>query len=132
MKDIRINEIQPLFTTIITTLDIYEEDLIENGVLKAPQGALRMYQKVLAVGDSVRGIKVGDIILLNFENYIKRKFKENSIKEDMSAQEDEYVYDIPRILIGGKICGKFQDRDVEGVITDFEEFETEQVKKTLR
>ena len=132
MKDIRINEIQPLFTTIITTLDIYEEDLIENGVLKAPQGALRMYQKVLAVGDSVRGVKVGDIILLNFENYIKRKFKENSIKEDMSAQEDEYVYDIPRILIGGNICGKFQDRDVEGVITDFEEFETEQVKKTLR
>ena len=132
MKDIKINEIKPLFTTVITTLDIYEEDLIENGVLKAPQGALRMYQKVLAVGSSVRDVKVGDIVLLNFGNYIVRKFKENSIKEDMSAQEDEYVYDIPRILIGGKICGKFQDRDVEGVITDFEEFETEQAKKTLR
>ena len=132
MKDIKINEIKPLFTTIITTLDIYEEDLIENGVLKAPQGSLRMYQKVLAVGSSVRDVKVGDIVLLNFSNYIVRKFKENSIKEDMSAQEDEYVYDIPRILIGGKICGKFQDRDVEGVITDFEEFETEQAKKTLR
>ena len=113
-------------------LDVYEEDLIENGALKAPQGTLRMYQKVLAVGDSVRGVKVGDIVLLNFENYIKRKYKENSLKEDMSAQEDEYVFDIPRILIGGKICGKFQDRDVEGVITEFEEFETEQVKKTLR
>ena len=132
MKDIRINEIKPLFTTIITTLDVYEEDLIENGVLKAPQGSLRMYQKVLAVGSSVRDVKVGDTVLLNFSNYIVRKFKENSIKEDMSAQEDEYVYDIPRILIGGKICGKFQDRDVEGVITDFEEFETEQAKKTLR
>ena len=132
MKDIKINEIKPLFTTIITTLDVYEEDLIENGVLKAPQGSLRMYQKVLAVGSSVRDVKVGDTVLLNFTNYIVRKFKENSIKEDMSAQEDEYVYDIPRILIGGKICGKFQDRDVEGVITDFEEFETEQAKKTLR
>ena len=132
MKDIRINEIKPLFTTIITTLDVYEEDLIENGVLKAPQGSLRMYQKVLAVGSSVRDVKVGDTVLLNFSNYIVRKYKENSIKEDMSAQEDEYVYDIPRILIGGKICGKFQDRDVEGVITDFEEFETEQAKKTLR
>ena len=132
MKDIKINEIKPLFTTIITTLDIYEEDLIENGVLKAPQGSLRMYQKVLAIGSSVRDVKVGDTVLLNFGNYIVRKFKENSIKEDMSAQEDEYVYDIPRILIGGKICGKFQDRDVEGVITEFEEFETEQAKKTLR
>jgi len=132
MKDIKINEIKPLFTTIITTLDIYEEDLIENGVLKAPQGSLRMYQKVLAIGSSVRDVKVGDTVLLNFGNYIVRKFKENSIKEDMSAQEDEYVYDIPRILIGGKICGKFQDRDVEGVITDFEEFETEQAKKILR
>ena len=132
MKDIKINEIKPLFTTVITTLDVYEEDLIENGVLKAPQGSLRMYQKVLAVGSSVRDVKVGDTVLLNFANYIVRKFKENSIKEDMSAQEDEYVYDIPRILIGGKICGKFQDRDVEGVITEFEEFETEQAKKTLR
>ena len=132
MKDIRINEIKPLFTTIITTLDVYEEDLIENGALKAPQGSLRMYQKVLAVGSSVRDVKVGDTVLLNFSNYIVRKFKENSIKEDMSAQEDEYVYDIPRILIGGKICGKFQDRDVEGVITNFEEFETEQAKKALR
>ena len=132
MKDIKINEIKPLFTTIITTLDIYEEDLIENGVLKAPQGSLRMYQKVLAVGSSVRDVKVGDIVLLNFKDYIVRKFKENSIKEDMSAQEDEYVYNIPRILIGGKICGKFQDRDVEGVVTEFEEFETEQAKKTLR
>jgi predicted ATP-grasp superfamily ATP-dependent carboligase len=91
-----------------------------------------MYQKVLAVGSSVRDVKVGDTVLLNFSNYIVRKYKENSIKEDMSAQEDEYVYDIPRILIGGKICGKFQDRDVEGVITDFEEFETEQAKKVLR
>ena len=132
MKDIKINEIKPLFTTIITTLDVYEEDLIENGALKAPQGSLRMYQKVLAVGSSVRDVKVGDTVLLNFGNYIVRKFKENSIKEDMSAQEDEYVYDIPRILIGGKICGKFQDRDVEGVVTGFEEFETEQAKKTLR
>ena len=132
MKDIKINEIKPLFTTIITTLDVYEEDLIENGVLKAPQGSLRMYQKVLAVGSSVRDVKVGDIVLLNFKDYIVRKFKENSIKEDMSAQEDEYVYDIPRILIGGKICGKFQDRDVEGVVTEFEEFETEQAKNILR
>lgn len=132
MKDIKINEIKPLFTTVITTLDVYEEDLIENGVLKAPQGSLRMYQKVLAVGSSVRDVKVGDIVLLNFKDYIVRKFKENSIKEDMSAQEDEYVYDIPRLMIGGKICGKFQDRDVEGVVTEFEEFETEQAKKTLR
>ena len=132
MKDIKINEIKPLFTTIITTLDVYEEDLIENGVLKAPQGSLRMYQKVLAVGSSVRDVKVGDIVLLNFKDYIVRKFKENSIKEDISAQEDEYVYDIPRLMIGGKICGKFQDRDVEGVVTEFEEFETEQAKNSLR
>lgn len=132
MKDIRINEIKPLFNTIITTLDVYEEDLIENGVLKAPQGSLRMYQKVLAVGDSVRGVKVGDIILINFKNFVVRKYKDNSLKEDMSSQEDEYVFDIPRLLVGGKICGKISDADVEGVITEFEEFETEQAKKSLR
>jgi hypothetical protein len=34
-------------------------------------------------------------------------------------------------LIDGKLVGKFQDRDVEGVITDFDEFETEKPKETL-
>ena len=89
----------------------------------APKGALKLYQRVVAVGPSVRGIKEGDLVLLNLENYIKRKYKNNSIKEDISEMEEEYVYDFPKMIINGEILGKFQDRDVDGVIEDFEEVE---------
>lgn len=133
MKDLKINKIKPMFTTVITTLDVYEEDLIENGMLKAPKGTLKQYQTVLAIGSSVRDIKEGDKVLVNFGNYAHVKHrKENSFKDDVQEMEDEVVFDIPRLLLGGKIVGKFQDRDIDGVITSSEEYETEQAKSALR
>ena len=133
MKDIKINKIKPLFNTVITTLDVYEEDLIENGMVRYQQGTLKVYQKVLAIGESVRGIEVGDLVLVNYNNFARTKYrKNNSFKEDTSEMEEEVVFDIPRLILGGKIVGKFSDRDIEGVITDYEEYETEQSKTTLR
>lgn len=133
MKDLKINEIKPMFTTVITTLDVYEEDLVENGLVKAPKGTLKMYQRVLATGSSVRDINVGDLVLINFGNYAHTKYrKDNSFKENVQEMEDEVVFDIPRMLLGGKIVGKFQDRDIDGVITNYEEYETEQAKPALR
>lgn len=132
MKDIKINAIQPLFTTVITTLDVYEEDLIIDGMVAVPAGSLRLVQKVLATGPMVKEVKVGDLVLLNFQNYKQRKYQPNSIKNDMSEMEDVVTYDIPRVLIADKLCGKFQDRDIEGVVTDYEEYETEQAHGALR
>lgn len=131
MKDIKIKKLQPQFTTVLTTLNVYEEDLIVDGVVFAPKGTLRIYQTVLAVGPNVHNIKEGDMVLLNFTNYRVRKYKENDIKNGIESMEEEIVFDIPKLLIDGKLVGKFQDRDVEGVITDFDEFETEKPKETL-
>ena len=125
MKDIIIKKFKPLFTTVITTLDCYEEDLVINGIIAAPKGTLKLYQRVIAVGDSVRSIKEGDLVLLNFQNYAVRKFKEGSLKEDMQKMEDTIVYDFPKLFIDKKLYGKFQDRDIEGVIVDHEEVEVQ-------
>jgi uncharacterized protein YeeX (DUF496 family) len=123
MKNLKIRKLRPQFTTVITTLNVYEDNLIEDGVVIAPKGALKLYQTVVAVGPNVREIKEGDLVLLNLQNYIKRKYKNNSIKEDISEMEEEYVYDFPKMFINGEILGKFQDRDIDGVIEDFEEIE---------
>lgn len=131
MKDIKIKKIKPQFTTVITTLDTYEDNLIEDGVVVAPKGALKLYQRVVAVGSTVREIKEGDLVLLNLQNYIKRKWKENSIKEDMENMEEEFVYDFPRMFLDGEMYGKFQDRDIDGIITDFEEVEVEKSHSSL-
>lgn len=132
MKDINIKAIKPQFTTVITTLDSYEEDLIVDGMVKAPQGTVKLYQTVVAVGDAVRGVKVGDLVLVNFNRYIVQKYKENSIKNEMSNMESELVLNIPRIVLDNKVYAKLQDNDIEGVITEFEEYESEQANVALQ
>ena len=132
MKDLKIKKLKPQFTTVITTLDVYEDNLIEDGIVVAPKGALKLYQRVIAVGPNTREIKEGDLVLLNLQNYIKRKWKENSIKEDIENMEESYVYDIPKILINGQVYAKLQDRDIDGIIEDYEEVEiTESEKDSL-
>lgn len=123
MKDIKITKIKPPFTTVITTLNVYEEDLIVDGIVRVPKGSLKLYQEVVAVGPNVRDIKEGDLVLLNLENYVKRKYRDNSIKEDISEMEEEYTFDIPKIIISDTLYGKFQERDMDGVIEEFEEIE---------
>ena len=132
MKDLKIKKLKPQFTTVITTLDVYEDNLIEDGMVEAPKGALKLYQRVIAVGPNVREIKEGDLVLLNLQNYLKRKWKENSIKEDIENMEESYVYDFPKILIDGEVYAKLQDRDIDGIIEDYEEVEiTESEKDSL-
>lgn len=123
MKDIKIKKIKPPFTTVITTLNTYEDDLIIDGVVRVPKGSLKRYQTVIATGPNVRDVKVGDLVLLNVQNYAKQKYRNNSIKEDISEMEEEVVYDIPKIFIGDTLYGKFQERDMDGVIEEYEEIE---------
>ena len=123
MKDIIIKKLIPKFTTVLTTMDVYPEDLYANGVLVFPRGTLKLYQRVISVGDSVKCCKDGDLVLLNLQNYMVRKYKENSIKNDMDNMEETVTYNLPKLFIGGEIVGKFQDRDIEGVIADWEEAE---------
>jgi uncharacterized protein YeeX (DUF496 family) len=129
MKHLKIKKFKPQFTTVITTLNVYEEDLIQDGVVVAPKGTLKLYQTVIATGPSVREIKEGDLVLLNLQDYVKKKYKNNSIKEDISEMETEYIYDFPKMVIDGKLLGKFQDRDIDGVIAEFEEEEVENKKQ---
>lgn len=80
---LHIKKIKPLFTSIITTGDVFEEDYYENGLIKAAKGNLKPWQRVIAVGTSVRDIKEGDLVMVNLENYVVRKYNKDSIQNDM-------------------------------------------------
>lgn len=79
---LHITEIKPLFTSVLVTGDLYEEDVRENGIIMFKKGDLKLYQTVIAVGSSVRDIKAGDKIVFNPEAYIQRKYNPNSIQND--------------------------------------------------
>lgn len=123
MKDIKIKKLKPIFDTVITTLDIYEDDVVQNGIVIIPAGAVKQYQTVLAVGEFVKNINVGDLVMINFSHFIKIKYKENSIKNDEQSMIDEPVLDIPKIYIDDKLCCKITDRDIDGIILETEEVE---------
>lgn len=125
MKDIIIKKLKPQYTTVIVTMDTYEDNVVLDGVITAKKGALKMHQRVISVGGSVRSVKEGDLVLLNLQNYITRKFEEDSLKEGMDKMKDVLVYDFPKIFIGGQLYAKLQERDIEGVIEDYEEVEIE-------
>jgi co-chaperonin GroES (HSP10) len=80
---IHIKKIKPLFTSIVTTGDKFEKDMIEGGIIIARKGDLKLWQKVIAVGSTVRDIKEGDMVMINAENYMVKKYDKNSLQNDM-------------------------------------------------
>lgn len=80
---IHIKKIKPMFTSIVTTGDKFEEDMVESGVIVARKGDLKLWQKVIAVGDSVRCIKPGEMVMINAENYAIKKYDKNSLQNDL-------------------------------------------------
>lgn len=80
---LHIKKIKPLFTSIVTTGDKYEEDMYNEGLIEARKGDLKTYQKVVAVGSSVRDIKVGDMVMINVMNYAVKRYSKDSLQNDM-------------------------------------------------
>lgn len=80
---LHIKKIKPLFTSIITTGEVFSEDYYENGLIKAAKGNLKPWQRVVAVGTSVRDIKEGDLVMVNLENYVVKKYSKDSVQNDL-------------------------------------------------
>lgn len=121
---LKINSIRPLFTALITTMDKYEQDTIDNNGLidtSKQQGSLKEYQTVLAIGDSVRNIKVGDLVCINPSRYAVKKYEKGSLKDNVITENPTISYNFETVEMGGKQCLLLQDRDINFVIEDFEE-----------
>lgn len=115
---------KPMFTALLTTMDLYEEDEFTKGGLidaSKQKGTVKEYQKVVAVGNSVRDIKEGDLVCIDPTRFAVRKHKDNSIKTDIEGGNPilEYRFDI--VIIDDKKYLLLQDRDIQFIIEEFEE-----------
>ena len=122
---LKVKKIKPLFTSLITTMDKYEQDKITDGGLidtTKQQGTLKEYQTVLAVGDSVRNIKVGDLVCVNPARFAVRKHEKGSMRDGIITDNPVVGYNFDIVEMDGKNCLLLQDRDIEFIIEDFEEF----------
>lgn len=120
---LKIKKIKPMFTALITTMDKYEQDVTTGGLINVTkmQGGLKEYQTVLAVGGSVRDIKVGDLVCVNPARFAVRKHQAGSLKDGVVTDNPVTTYNFDVVEMDGKHCLLLQDRDIDFIIEEWEE-----------
>jgi hypothetical protein len=121
---LKVKKIKPMFTSLITTMDKYEHDMMVGDSLidvTKREGSLKEYQRVLAVGSSVRDIKVGDLVWVNPTRFGVKKHKEGSLKDGVITDNPIIAYNFDVVEMDGKQCLLLQDRDIDFIIEEYEE-----------
>lgn len=119
-----IKKIQPMYTKILTTMCKYEEDeMIAGGLIDSTktQGTLKEYQTVIAVGNSVRNVKVGDLVCINPERYAVKKHEAGSLKDGVITDNPVIKYNFNIMELEGVPHLLLDENDVSFIITDYEE-----------
>lgn len=119
-----IKKIQPMYTKILTTMCKYEEDELTNGGLidaSKTQGTLKEYQTVIAVGNSVRNVKVGDLVCINPDRYAVKKHEAGSLKDGVITDNPVIKYNFNIMELEGVPHLLLDENDVSFIITDYEE-----------
>ena len=119
-----IKKIQPMYTKILTTMCKYEEDELTVGGLidsTKTQGTLKEYQTVIAVGNSVRNVKVGDLVCINPDRYAVKKHEAGSLKDGVITDNPVIKYNFNIMELEGVPHLLLDENDVSFIITDYEE-----------
>ena len=118
---IKFKKIQPLFNRLLVTSDKYEKDVVQGGVVTITAGTLKEYQKVIAVGSTVRDIKEGDMVLINPSRYAIRKHQDGSLKDGIVTDNPVTSYNFNLVEVDGNVCILLYDQDIDYIIEDYEE-----------
>ena len=112
-----------MFTALITTMDKYEQDMTTGGLINVTkmQGGLKEYQTVLAVGGSVRDIKVGDLVCVNPTRFAIKKHQEGSLKDGIITDNPVVTYNFDVVEMDENKCLLLQDRDIDFIIEEWED-----------
>lgn len=122
---LKIKKIKPMFTAIVTTMEKYTEPQYITGSniidpSKSKLG-LKEYQKVIAIGESVREIKVGDVVCINPSRYAQKKYSEGETKEMIQGMQVVVDYHFNTIALDNVECLLLDQRDIDFVIEEYEE-----------
>lgn len=135
MGEIRLKKIRPFFTKILTTADQYlDEDATTQGgiidVTKLKKG-FKEYQRVIAVGNSCRFVKEGDLISINPARYAKptnvnkhMQETDKSLRDELIVQSIKYVFPVVTLYNEENIAEDYlflDEGDVEFVIEEHDE-----------
>lgn len=113
------SKIKPLFNHILVTADKYEADVeTDSGLVlsKQTRGSLKPIQRVVAIGNTVSSMKVGDYVQINPTRYMRDS---NSLK-DVGKSKEELHFEFPVVTIKGKDYLFLFDSDIDYIIEEFD------------
>ncbi len=123
----KIKKVRPLFTGVITTARKYvgEQYASEGSLIidtRKRDGSLNPYQVVYSVGGTVRDVKEGDVVKINFNRYKIVKHVPGDIDEAENKQfmNQSWNVEVPIIIIDDIEYLFIQDRDIEYIVEDYE------------
>jgi len=102
-------------------MDRYEDDQHSGKVITKTTGAIKEYQKVIAVGTTVKGINEGDWVLIDPTRYGHKKHQEGSLKDGVITDNPIVSYSFPTLDVNGVEHLLLYDSDVTLVLEDFED-----------
>jgi len=119
---LKVKSIRPVYTRLITTADRYTESQKVGSILDANklEGRYKEYQTVVKVGSSVREVKEGDVVLIDPSRYMKRKYNDNSLREDF-VENPIVEINIPTVTMNDTDYFMIEERDIAYIIEDSEE-----------
>ena len=123
MEEMILKKVKPMFNGVITTMDTYREECKIPGSnlldVSKTKGTVKEYQKVLAVGDMVHSVKVGDIIAINPIRYGRKKHQDGSLKDGIISDNPIIEYRFNTIVINDQECLYLQDNDISFIVEEF-------------
>ena len=125
MKVLNIKKAIPMHSALIVTAERYnEEESTHNGILDTSKlNQVKDIQTVVSPSEMVaaRGIKEGDVLLIDFKKYAKYKQKKNSMKETMDEHYDNILsFEIPTLLLDNREHLLIDMNDIALKVSDYE------------
>lgn len=120
----KLKKIKPLYTKILCTANQYGSiqniDGSELLDVSKQETGLKEYQTVLAVGNDVTTVKVGDLVFINPNDYIVKRYDKNSMKSEMNDVYNPVIsFNFPIFEIDDKPCLLLKERDIDFIVEDY-------------
>lgn len=122
-----VKKIKPLFNNLVTTAEKYEEDQTVGGIIAVPKGNIKEYQRVVAVGGSVRDVKEGDLVKIKFDRFLKMRHRKGSLQDGVIADNTAIEIELPMVLINSVEHLALSDSDIEYIVEDWDEEEASSI-----
>lgn len=120
---IELIKVKPMFNAIITTMNVYDRDQYNGSLIDTSKtkGAIKEYQTVVAVGNAVRDIKVGDVVAIDPTRYTVVQHADKNLANNIKGDELKVGYKFKTIKLDGVEHLMLFDQDISYIIEESRE-----------